>query len=61
MLEALLRDSNEGVRAEAIRSLHPVTADSSVRATLATLAEKDTNTYIRSESRRVLSSLPEIE
>jgi hypothetical protein len=61
MLEALLRDSNEGVRAEAIRSLHPVTADSSVRATLATLAEKDSNTYIRSESRRVLASLPEIE
>lgn len=61
MLEALLRDSNEGVRAEAIRSLHPVTADSSVRATLATLAEKDSNTYIRDESRRVLASLPEIE
>lgn len=61
MLEALLRDSNEGVRAEAIRSLHPVTADSSVRATLATLAEKDSNTYIRDESRRVLASMPEIE
>ena len=61
MLEALLRDSNEGVRAEAIRSLQPVTADSSVRATLATLAEKDTNNYIRNESRRVLASLPEIE
>lgn len=61
MLEALLRDPNEGVRAEAIRSLQPVTADSSVRATLATLAEKDTNNYIRNESRRVLAALPEIE
>ncbi len=61
MLEALLRDANEGVRAEAIRALHPVKADSSVRATLATLAEKDSNTYIRNESRRVLASLPEIE
>jgi hypothetical protein len=61
MLEALLRDSNEGVRAESIRALHPVTADSSVRATLATLAEKDSNTYIRNESRRVLASMPEIE
>jgi len=61
MLEALLRDSNEGVRAEAIRSLQPVTADSSVRATLATLAEKDSNNYIRNESRRVLAALPEIE
>jgi HEAT repeats/Putative zinc-finger len=61
MLEALLRDSNEGVRAEAIRSLQPVKADSSVRATLATLAEKDSNNFIRNESRRVLASLPEIE
>ena len=61
MLEALLRDSNEGVRAEAIRSLQTVIADSSVRATLATLAEKDSNNFIRNESRRVLASLPEIE
>ena len=36
-------------------------AAASVRATLATLAEKDSNTYIRNESRRVLASLPEIE
>jgi hypothetical protein len=61
MLEALLRDSNSGVRTEAIRSLQPVTADSSVRATLLALAEKDSNKFIRNESRRVLASLPEIE
>jgi HEAT repeat protein/putative zinc finger protein len=61
MLEALLRDSNSGVRTEAIRSLQAVTADSSVRATLMTLAEKDNNKFIRNESRRVLASLPEIE
>ena len=61
MLEALLRDANEGVRAEAIRSLQPVIADSSVRATLQALAEKDSNKFIRFESRRVLAALPDIE
>lgn len=61
MLEALLRDTNAGVRTEAIRALQPVTADSSVRATLAALAEQDSNKFIRSESRRVLSTLPEIQ
>jgi hypothetical protein len=61
MLEALLRDTNSGVRTEAIRALQPVTADSSVRATLAALAEQDSNKFIRTESRRVLSTLPEIQ
>ena len=61
MLEALLRDTNSGVRTEAIRALQPVTADSSVRATLAALAAQDPNKFIRSESARVLSTLPEIE
>ena len=61
ILEALLRDSNPGIRTEAIRSLGPVMADSSVRATLQALAERDENQFIRGESRRVLASLPEIE
>jgi hypothetical protein len=41
--------------------LRPATADSSVRATLRALAEQDSNPYIRTESRRVLASLPEID
>jgi hypothetical protein len=61
VLEALLRDSNAGIRSEAIRALQPASADSSVRATLRALAEQDSNPYIRTESRRVLSSLPEID
>jgi hypothetical protein len=61
VLEALLRDSNAGVRSEAIRSLQPVTADSSVRETLQVLANQDENKYIRNESKRVLSTLPEIQ
>lgn len=61
ILEALLRDSNPGIRTEAIRSLGPVMADSSVRSTLRALAERDENQFIRSESRRVLATLPEIQ
>lgn len=61
VLEALLRDSNAGIRSEAIRALRPAMADSSVRTTLRALAEQDSNPYIRTESRRVLASLPEIE
>lgn len=61
VLEALLRDSNAGIRSEAIRALRPATADSSVRATLVALAEQDSNPYIRTESRRVLASMPEID
>lgn len=61
VLEALLRDTNAGVRSEAIRSLQPVTADSSVRETLQVLANQDANKYIRNESKRVLSTLPEIQ
>jgi hypothetical protein len=61
MLEALSRDSCPGVRVGAIRSLTPVIADSSVRETLAGLAAQDKNKFIRSESKRVLASLPEIQ
>jgi len=61
VLEALLRDSNSGIRSEAIRALRPASADSSVRATLRALAEQDSNPYIRTESRRVLATLPEID
>jgi hypothetical protein len=61
MLEALSRDTCPGVRIEAIRSLTPVIADSSVRETLAGLAAQDNNKFIRSESKRVLASLPEIQ
>ena len=61
MIEALLRDTNPGVRTQAIHSLRPVTADTSVRQALQVLAERDPNQFIKSESRRMLASLPEIE
>ncbi len=61
VLEALQNDSNPGVRTEAIHLLQPVRADSTVRAVLQQLAEKDRNDYIRRQSRRVLATLPEID
>lgn len=61
VLEALLNDENPGVRAEAIHLLEPVRADSTVRRALRQLAEYDDSNYIRSEARRVLLSLPEME
>jgi hypothetical protein len=61
VLEALLNDSNPGVRTEALHSLHPVRADSSVRAVLQRLAGNDPNLYIRSQARTVLAQLPEID
>ena len=61
VLEALMHDSNAGVRAEAIGLLDPVKADSSVRDTLLVLAERDQNKYIRSESKRILGSTPNLD
>jgi hypothetical protein len=61
VLDALLRDSNAGVRSMAITLLQPVVADGSVRQVLQHLADTDKNQFIRSESRRVLDSLPEID
>jgi hypothetical protein len=61
VLEALMHDTNAGVRAEAIGMLDPVKADSSVRDTLQVLAERDQNKYIRSESKRILGSTPNLD
>ena len=61
LLEALLQDSNPGVRTEALHLLEPVRADSSVRAVLQKLAERDQNQYIRSQARTVLAQLPEFD
>jgi hypothetical protein len=61
VLEALMHDTNAGVRAEAIGMLDPVKADTSVRDTLLVLAERDQNKYIRSESKRILGSTPNLD
>jgi hypothetical protein len=59
-LEALLGDSNLGVRSEALHSVESVRADSSVRMVLEKLSKEDPNEYIRNESKAVLASMPNI-
>ncbi len=61
VLEALLNDANPGVRAEALNMLRPVRADAAVRAVLEHLANNDKDQYIRTESRLIMASMPEIE
>ena len=61
VLEALMQDSNPGVRIEAIRLLESVKPDSSVRDAFRQLAQQDEDDYIRRESRRVLATLPELD
>lgn len=61
VLEALLNDSNPGVRSEAIVLLKSVKADAAVRQALQQLSRQDKSKFIRSESQRVLATLPEID
>jgi hypothetical protein len=60
VLEALLNDSNLGVRSGALHALDPVRADSSVRMALQQLSKEDPSEYIRTESKRMLASMPSI-
>jgi len=60
VLEALLNDSNPGVRSEAIMLLKSVKADAAVRQALQQLS-RDKSKFIRSESQRVLATIPEID
>ncbi|MFZ0314062.1 MAG: HEAT repeat domain-containing protein [Candidatus Korobacteraceae bacterium] len=61
VLEALLNDSNLAVRRGALEALDPVRADTSVRMALQQLAKEDPSPYIRSESQRELTSMPNID
>lgn len=61
VLEALLNDNNPGVRSGALRALEAVKSDTSVRAALQQLAKDDPNQYIRSESQRVVATLPRFD
>lgn len=61
VLEALLNDNNPGVRSGALRALEIVKADTSVRAALEQLSKDDPNQYIRTESRRLLGTMPRFD
>jgi hypothetical protein len=60
VVNALLDDSNLGVRGGAMRALEPVLADSSVRMALQLSAKEDPSAYIRNESKNALASMPNI-
>ena len=60
VLEALLNDSNLGVRSGALHSLEPVKTDSSGRMAREQLEKEDPSEYIRTESKRLLASMPTV-
>jgi hypothetical protein len=61
VLEALMNDADPQIRTAAINILEPVEADTSVRQVLHSVANTDVNPYIRTVSRQVLNSVPEIQ
>jgi hypothetical protein len=61
VLEALMNDGDPRIRTAAINILEPVEADTSVRQVLHSVANTDVNPYIRTVSRQVLNSVPEIQ
>jgi hypothetical protein len=61
VLEALLHDSDPGVRSTAVSMLAPVEADTSVRQVLYSVSNTDQDSQIRTVSRQVLSRVPEIQ
>jgi hypothetical protein len=61
MLEALLNDNNPGVRQGALKALETVKTDTSVRQALQQLSQEDPNQFIRTETRRLLASVPHID
>lgn len=58
VLEALLNDSDPRIRSAAISELEPVSADTSVRRVLSTIANSDHNPHIRTVSRQALDRAP---
>jgi hypothetical protein len=61
VVEALMHDTNAGVRSEAIGLLDPVKADTSVREALQVLATRDDDKYIRKQSQQYLQSTPHLD
>ncbi len=61
VLEALMYDSDPRIRTAAINILEPVEADTSVRQVLYAVSNSDQNPHIRTVSREVLDSVPQIQ
>ncbi len=61
VLEAILNDPDPAIRSEAISSLAPDEADTSVRQVLYSVSTSDDNPQIRTVSREMLSQVPQIQ
>lgn len=61
VLEAVLDDGDPQIRAEAIRMLAPVAADSSVQQVLQNVATHDGNPLLRTVSRTMLQQMPQVQ
>jgi hypothetical protein len=61
VLEAVLNDGDPQIRAEAIRMLAPVAADSSVQQVLQNVATHDGNPLLRTVSRTMLEQMPQVQ
>ena len=61
VLEALMHDTNSGVRTRAISLLEPVESDSSVRQVMRTVSTTDENPYIRTVSTHLLQGSADIQ
>jgi hypothetical protein len=61
VLEALMNDGDPQIRTSAINILEPVEADTSVRQVLYSVSNSDRNPHIRTVSRQVLKSVPDIQ
>lgn len=61
VLEAVLDDGDPQIRAQAIRMLAPVSADSSVQQVLQNVATHDENPLLRTVSRTMLQQMPQVQ
>jgi Putative zinc-finger/HEAT repeats len=61
VLEAVLDDGDPQIRAQAIRMLAPVTADSSVQQVLQNVATHDGDPLLRTVSRTMLQQMPQVQ
>jgi hypothetical protein len=62
VLQALISDTNSGVRMQALRLVEPMKTDSNVRSVLTKLgADGSESSSIRSQARTMLAQMPEMD
>ena len=61
ILNALVGDTNSGVRMLALRLAEPMKTDSNVRSVLTRVSRTDQNVSIRSQAHTMLAQMPEMD